>query len=105
MTIRRIISSIAGKKLELKIFRPLNKKEFASLSKEISKFLPQKKKITMRHIEVHEFVKKKGGVPWIGKNEFWKDALKEWNRTHSKKNKYSTWRSFRMTYLRIKQKI
>lgn len=104
VSISRITSTHSGRKIELEIFRPLSQKEFTSLFKPISKFLPQRKRITMENLKVFEFIKKKGGVPLTGKMKFWRDALKEWNKAHPK-NKYSSSRSLRMTYLRIKQKI
>ncbi len=97
------ISSYGGKKVELKIFRPLSQKEFSSLFKPISRYLPQRKKITIKNLEVYKFIEKRGGIPPVGKMNFWKDALKEWNKAYQ--NKYSSARSLRMTYLRIRQKI
>jgi len=97
------ISSYGGKKIGLKIFRPFSQREFISLFKLVGKFMPRKKKIKNKNLEVYRFIKEKGPIPLKGKMEFWRNTWQEWNKIHPKQ-KYASSSGLRMAYLRIKKK-
>lgn len=94
-----------GKKVELKLFRPFNQREFIKLFKYIENFMSnKKKKLNEKSLSVHEFIEKIGPVPSRNKMRFWKEALKQWNKTYPK-GKYKGESSLRMAYTRTKKKV
>ena len=64
--------------------------------------LAKKKKMTGRHERLLRLVEKRGGIPREGKEEFWKDIQRGWNKAVPKgAHPYETWRGPLMAYRRI----
>lgn len=95
---------VGGKKVELKLFRPFNQREFIKLFKPIEEFMFRKKKLKGKGIKVCKFIEKIGPIPSKNKMGFWKEALKQWNKTYPKE-KYAGESSLRMAYSRVKKRI
>ena len=103
-SISREVSSYGGKTTEIKIFRPLNQKEFMLLFRYVSKFEPRKKKMNTKNLRIYEFIEKRDGPPSAKKMKFWKDTWEEWNRIHPE-DKYKSSNNLRLAYVGIKKRI
>lgn len=102
-SIKKEITSV-GRRVELKLFRPFNQKEFIKLFKPIEEFMSRKKKLKGKGIKVYEFIEEIGFVPSKNKMRFWEEALSQWNKKYPKE-KYANESSLRMAYTRTKKRV
>ncbi len=96
------------KRVNMIIYRPLNKGELEKIFYKIKKAFGRKGKqfINEKHVELYNLIEKHGGVPETKKTEFWKKILKEWNMAHSEsEDKYKYPNCPRIAYLRAKRYI
>jgi len=72
---------------------------YRSIRRELG--IKRSKRLTKKHLQLYEMVKKKGSIPdRVGTVAFWKSVMKEWNALH-RKDKYKTWKGVKLAYERI----
>ncbi len=96
------------REVDIKIREDFNRSYFAWMYEEVRRMLKltRKKPFTDKHVELYLLVSKKGGTPpKKGAVAFWTDIMNQWNCTHAKKHKYSTWKGLEIAYRRLNSRL